>query len=101
MYAMKGKLMNEYCQRVDHTHILVIHTLPHPPPPLLSFYTVLSKSEMIKRNKVRRVLAEQEILVRLLCLAHYENSINLHVSDPPKGYIKTPLYCTIISQLPK
>ena len=59
---------------------------------------VLSKKEMIKRNKIKRVLAEQEILVCLLLLRLSSNvSTNIvHISFTA-GNVQPSFYCDTIS----
>lgn len=56
LYAMKGSFA--FSLRISLLVVIVIaHGLTNP-----LFHVVLSKKEMIKRNKIKRALAEQEIL---------------------------------------
>lgn len=54
LYAMKGELLCISCLILSRSVRLISNGL--------RFYIVLSKREMIKRNKIKRALAEQEIL---------------------------------------
>jgi protein-serine/threonine kinase len=59
LYAMKGTYTNEIVSSINEI------ASSHAQPLLFfggQFSVVLSKNEMIKRNKIKRVLAEQEIL---------------------------------------
>ncbi|KAG2175629.1 hypothetical protein INT43_001276 [Umbelopsis isabellina] len=61
LYAMKGTEIN--VQDVCETHQIILLTLLLPTTKkIIIRATVLSKKEMIKRNKIKRALAEQEIL---------------------------------------